>query len=217
MARRREGEVVARGDGRWMIRWSLGRDESSGRCRAKSKTIHGTRRDAERELRRIQRSRDTCEYVDPSKETLNVFLDRWLAASGSRVSPRTLEGYRWLLRRYVRPKLGSLRLVRIRPLDVQALVNELEKSLSPRTVRLAYTPLSSALKQAVKWGLLHRNPAAYVDLPRQERSEMLALTAEQVATLRAKLEGDRYAALFDLHARHWLPPRRGAGVALAGS
>ena len=156
---RREGEVVARGDGRWMIRWSLGRDESTGRYRAKSKTIHGTRRDAERELRRIQRSRDTGEYVDPSKETLNVFLDRWLTASGSRVSPRTLEGYRWLLRRYVRPTLGSLRLVQIRPLYVQALVNGLEKSFSPRTVRLACTILGAALKQAVKWGVLHRNPA----------------------------------------------------------
>ena len=118
MARRREGEVVARGPGRWMIRWSVGLDESTGRYRAKSKTVRGTRRDAEKELRRIQRTRDEGLYVEPSRETLNAFLDRWLETSASRLSPRTLVDYRWLLKTYVRPHLGHLRLEQIRPRDV---------------------------------------------------------------------------------------------------
>ena len=215
MAQRREGEVIARGERRWMIRWSLGRDEATGRYRAKTKTIRGTRRDAERELRRIQRSRDTGGYCEPSKETLNAFLDRWLESSGSRVSPRTLADYTWLLKRYVRPHLGHFRLEQIRPLDVQEMLGALEKqttiygqgrkgeenkparTLSPRTIRLAHAILGSALKQAVRWELLHRNPADYVDLPRQERREMQALTAEQVATLREQLAVDSYAPLFD--------------------
>ena len=117
----------------------------------------------------------------------------------------------------MRPKLGSLRLVQVRPLDVQALVNELEKSLSPRTVRLAYTPLSSALKRAVKWGLLHRNPAAYVDLPRQERREMLALTSEQVATPACGACRRPLCSALRLPTWNRLPPRRGVGAALAGS
>ncbi len=87
MARRqrREGEVVPRGPRRRLIRWSLARDERTGRYRAKSKTIHGTRRDAERELQKLT--------------TLDVqsMIDGMAARAGRALSPRTHQ----LTRRYL--------------------------------------------------------------------------------------------------------------------
>ena len=140
MAQRREGEIVPRGPGRYMIRWPVDRDEKTGRPRAKSKTIRGARRDAERELRKVLRSRDTGDYVEPSKTTLNTYLDDWLeSAARPKVATRTYEDYRYMLKHYVRPILGAQRLDSLRPLDVQGLIGQLVKQgLSPRTVRIAH-------------------------------------------------------------------------------
>ena len=198
-----------------MIRWSLGRDESSGRYRAKSKTIHGTRRDAERELRRIQRSRDTGEYVEPSQMTLDAYLDNWLeSAARPKVATRTYEDYRYMLKRYVRPILGARRLDSLRPLDVQKLIGELEgRGLSPRTVRIAHGILKSALAQAVRWQMLARNPAADADLPKGQKTEMSALSRDEVARFRKAAKGSRRAVLFDFALATGMRPSEYLGLA----
>ena len=54
----------------------------------------------------------------------------------------------------------------------------LERNLSPRTIRYTHTILSNSLKQAVRWNRIYRNPAELVDLPRQEKKEMQALSQE---------------------------------------
>ena len=53
--------------------------------------------------------------------------------------------------------------------------------LSSRSVRAVHTILSSALKQAVKWGMLAVNPATACELPRKDRNEMRAMDAEEDA------------------------------------
>jgi len=55
------------------------------------------------------------------------------------------------------------------------------RPLSPRTVRYAHAILTSALKQAVAWGLIPRNPAQFVELPKQTREEMNACPQKWLA------------------------------------
>jgi len=71
-----------------------------------------------------------------------------------------------------------------------------DRGLSPRVVRYTHAVLSSALKHAVRTEMLHRNPASMVDLPRQERKEMQAMTPEQAGQLLAAVKDTRFAALF---------------------
>ena len=198
-----------------MIRCSLGRDESTGRYRAKAKTIHGTRRDSERELRRIQRSRDTGEYVEPSRMTLDAYLDKWLETSARpKVTTRTADDYEYMLAHYVRPALCNLRLDSLRPLDVQRLVNQLvRRGLSPRTVRIAHRTLKSALAQAVRWQMLARNPAADVDLLKGRKTEMRALSRDEVTRFREAAKGNSWAALFDFALATGMRPSEYLGLA----
>ena len=100
---RRDGQVIRRGDRKFLIRWPLG--EVNGKRRSKSKTIRGTKRDADRELRQIMRARDLGEYVEPSKRTLDELLDTWLESSTYRVSGRTLRDVNVCARSYF--ALGS--------------------------------------------------------------------------------------------------------------
>src|SRR5262249_30401424 len=64
--------------------------------------------------------------------------------------------------------------------DIQALYSQMQqRNLSARVVRYTHAVLSSALKQAVRWGMLYRNPAELVRLPRQQRKEMRALSPKE--------------------------------------
>jgi integrase len=72
------------------------------------------------------------------------------------------------------------------------------RPLSARTVRYTHAVLTSAFKQAVKWGLLPRNPAALVELPKQARKEMSALSPDEAARFVAACDGDRWGIVFKL-------------------
>jgi hypothetical protein len=77
-----------------------------------SQTFHGTKRDAQKELRRLIRSTDTGEHVTPDKITLGQWIERWLAAGAPgrkqrQVGRRSLERYEEMLRCHVVPTLGA--------------------------------------------------------------------------------------------------------------
>ncbi|MEN3332070.1 MAG: integrase [Blastocatellia bacterium] len=72
------------------------------------------------------------------------------------------------------------------------------RGLSARTVRYTHVVINSAFKQAVKWRMLSRNPSAFVDLPRQARKEMQALSPEEAGRFLEAAAEDRYGVLFTL-------------------
>ena len=81
-------------------------------------------------------------------EDLDVgdYLRQWLAHVAGRVRPKTLDGYRGLIRLYASPGLGSLLLIELGPLQVQGLYSEmLERGLSAGTVVNMHLVLTQAL------------------------------------------------------------------------
>ncbi len=105
----------------------------------------------------------------------------WLeSAARPRVSERTADGYAALLKRYVRESLGQKRLDNLQPLDIQKIYGEmLERGLSARIIRHTHSVLHNALKQAVKWNLLQRNPAGLVELPKVSHVERRVLMPDE--------------------------------------
>ena len=182
---RPEGQIRKRGEGRYQIICFDGYDQNGVR-RYKAETVGGTLKEANRRKREILRSRDHGEYVEPSKETLDQYLDRWLQSVAQRLAGRTLEDYRWALKKYICPRIGRRRLQKLTPLDIQGVVDDLGTLVGPRTVRLAIAPLGAALKQAVKWGKLSRNPASYIDLPKTKRPDHVAFDLDELERFRAE-------------------------------
>jgi integrase len=195
---RKAGQLIQRGDRRWMVRVYLGVDPKTNRRRYYNRFIRGSKKDAQRFLNGVLRDNDLGAFVEPSEQTLGDYLTEWLeTAARPRLGDRTFQEYTNLLRRYVRPGLDSYLLCRVEPLVIQNLYAKmLDRGLSARTVRYVHAVLNSALKQAVKWRKLARNPAQFVDLPRQKRKEMKSLTrAETTAFLKA-CGADRYGLVF---------------------
>ena len=101
------GQLVQRGERSWYVRVFLGR-AANGQRKFHNKTIHGTKKDAQRYLNAVLRELDLGTFVEPSAQTLSLYLDHWLqAAARPRVSLRTADGYEALLRRYILPALGN--------------------------------------------------------------------------------------------------------------
>jgi integrase len=171
------GQIYKRGERTWQVRIFIGRS-ASGKQIFHRKTIHGTKRDAERYLVAAKREMDLGIFVEPTTISLNEYLDRWLRdAARPRVSRRTADGYADLLARYIKPALGHKPLDKLQVLDIQKVYGEmLSRGLSARLVRHAHSALHNALKQAVKWGLLSRNPSDLVELPKVPHKERRVLS-----------------------------------------
>ena len=130
-----------------------------------------------------------------SGEELSVgdYLREWLAHVAGRVRPKTLDGYRGLIRLYASPGLGTLRLVEVGPLEVQGLYSELlGQGLSAGTVVNLHLVLTQALGQAERWGLITRNPVASAQPPRPRRPEPTIVDPQMAEGLLAESAGTRF-------------------------
>jgi len=188
------GHIRQRSPGSFELRYSLGTDPATGKRKIATATVRGTRKDAEKELRRLLRSLDTGEHVDPNRVTVREWLATWLGAVRSEVAPKTHERYGEIVNHFLAPALGNLQLAKLAPVHIQEAYNRWAASgrrdgkpggLSPQTRRHIHRILSTALTRAVEQQLLARNPCDVFKkrLPKVERREMVTLTAEQSARL----------------------------------
>ena len=111
--------------GSWEVRYNLGTDPATGKRRGATITVRGKRRDAEKELRRLLRTLDTGEHVDPCRMTVRQWLERWLAAVQQEVAPKTYERYSEIVKFFLMPGLGNLQLTKLGATHIQAVYNDL--------------------------------------------------------------------------------------------
>src|ERR1051325_9424910 len=130
------GQIIKRGEKTWIVRIFQGRDEN-GKRHYLNKTIHGTKKNAEKYLTAKLRDKDLGINIEPASESLAKYLDKWLETSVKpRVRSRTYDDYVSLMARYVREPLGATKLADLRPLDIQKVYQSMqERDLSPRVVR----------------------------------------------------------------------------------
>jgi integrase len=179
------------------LKFDLGTDPLTGKRTTRYHSIKGTKRDAQAELTRLMAAADSGNYVDPSKETLAGFLDRWERDwAAINVSPKTLERYRELLKHHVRPHLGAVRLQKLRPVNLSELYAKLVREgrgeafgLSARTVGHVHRVLHKALVVAAEWELITQNPADVAKPPPAAAAEIEILTEDQVRDVLRSLHG----------------------------
>jgi integrase len=214
MARRANGEgsIYHRSDGRWVAELSY-EDENGIK---KRRTVYGrTQAEARGKLKDARQRLEAGEPVKDATMTLADWLDQWVA-KGLEASDRsrsTKDLYKVMVNAHLKPTLGAIKLEKLRPSDVEALiVAKRGEKLAASTIRTMYSVLRGALEVAVRDGLVRRNVAALVKRPASERTEAVYLTAEQAQALLATIAGDRLEALYRLMLATGL--RRGEALAL---
>ncbi len=201
------GHITKRGKDSYTIVLNLGRDPSTGKRKQQWVSVKGTKKDAEKRLSELLSHIDNGSYIKPYKTTLAEFLERWLKDYAyANLAPRTAEGYETIIRQHLIPKLGSIPLIRIKPEHIQKYYAETlangrcdgKGALNPLTVRHHHMTLHSALKCAVKWGLLVRNPVDAIDAPRATHTEMKVMSEEDLNRFLEVVRPTPYYALFYL-------------------
>jgi hypothetical protein len=196
------GHIRERSPGSWELRYSLGRDPATGKRCIATATVRGRRRDAEKELRRLLRTLDLNEHVEPSRMTVQEWLMAWLQAIRQEVSPKTHERYSEIVINFLIAELGALPIAKLAPVHISAAYMQWATEgrrdgkpggLSPQTRRHIHRILKAALGRAVEQQVIARNPADMLTrhLPKVERRKMLTLTAQEAVALLDAIKNKR--------------------------
>ncbi len=194
-----EGAIYQRkSDGRWVATLTLGYDGD----RRRRRTFYGrSRPDVVSQLKAAQRQRDDGTLPAKAERlTVAAYLQRWLQSAKRSLRPNTWRRYEQYVRLHATPALGRVALTKLEAAHLDELYTKrIDAGLSPTTVRHLHAMLHNALRQAVRQGILSRNVADLVDVPKMRPRMMTTLSSDEVR------------ALIDASASE----RLGAGVVLA--
>lgn len=184
----------------WTIVIELDKDAVSGKRHQKWLTVRGSHKDAENKLTELLRQLDTGIYIQPGKTTLADYLARWLADYVKpNLSPRGYERYESIVRLHLIPTLGNIKLPQLKSEHLQKLyAAKLSSGLAARSVKYIHVVTHKALQTAQKWGLVLRNVADGVDVPKAHRAEMLTWDESEVNQFLETAKGTSYYELFYL-------------------
>lgn len=182
-----------RPDGTWIGQVTTGYTEEG---KQKRKTVYGrTQAEALAKLAEVKQQLATGTFSD-TKLTVKDYLDQWLKEKERQVKARTAHDYRYNLDKYIIPRLGRVKLEKLTPLQVQSFLSEVADAASPDRANKCRRELLGAMKQAVKWGFIPRNPVDAVTPLKHERREMTLWTAQQAAAFLDTARPHRLYALF---------------------
>ena len=191
MARRRgnnEGCIYHRKDGRWCAQVSL-----SGR----RLTMYGkTQKECRDWVKETITKIGNGLTFQGTQVTLMKFIETWLDGKELSRRPQTVRAYRSLVQAAHSAAYGRDALAG-HPAGAFEATLPFQEGRGPgaRTVQVIHMVMHAVLKQAVKEGILGRNPADAVDRPKVEVAERKILTEEQAQQLIIATTGTRYGTL----------------------
>ncbi len=212
----RSGSLDARGKDSWRLRYRINQ-------KSFTKTVRGSKTEAQRALRQLLHAGDTGEHVTPDKMTLGQWIEHWITIGcpGNKrrreVGERTKERYAELLRYHVVPTLGGRALQHIQSTEIDDLYTKLLQKISARTAHHVHIVLGACLGGAVRTRKLSRNPMlelAKVPSP-GEADHGIALEEDELTQL---VKGFKGSMLFPIVAvAAFTGARRGEILALRWS
>ena len=186
------GSIRKRGSS-WQLAVYVGYER--GRSRYRYETVTGSRRDAERRLTQLMADVESGRLGPSRAGTLEDLASAWWDARADQLSPTTGREYRRLLDRRIIPALGTKRVDRIRPADIERYYASLRTGeapgggkLSAASIRAIHGILRSLFKAAVRWSYVATNPLREIDPPRRAKTGLAPPLPAEVAALLARAE-----------------------------
>ena len=214
----RRGSVRQSANGSWYLVVDIGHGADRRQTRRRG---FASKREAQAQLTKILGTLDQGTYVAPKRATVAEFLQQtWLPAIEHTIKPGTFESYRRNVRVHLAGRwLGRRVLQDVGPAELNALYRDLlagdeqHRALSPRSVAYIAAILHRALRDAVRWQAITRNPADASDPPRPgAKTEIQTWTATQLRTFLESIQHDRLAGCWWLLATTGM--RRGEALGL---
>jgi integrase len=139
--------------------------------------------DADRWLAKVEGVIIAGDWTDPerAKITLGDYAENWITERPG-LRPRTVELYRWLLRKHVAPHLGGVQLGRLSAAGIrQWRADRLAAGVSVSVLAKSYRLLRAVLNTAVDPDrIITRNPCRVPGADKESPEERPVLSVEQV-------------------------------------
>jgi integrase len=178
----------------WRVALSLGRDAQGKRIRKEWQFRQEA--PARAKLADLERRLDRGLPLEERRVTVAVYVDEWLVAVKPSVRSTTFAFYSTLARLH----LDDIRHLPLRALDTgdlrRLIAKRLDEGYAPRTVRGIVDVVRMMLRQAVGDGLVDRNVAELVQLPKLEQKEPSHFTTDQAWTFLDAIADDPLHSLF---------------------
>ncbi len=163
-----------------------------------------TKKDAQDALTEVLERVRTGSWADSGQLTVGEFCEQWLCGMKPTIRAKTHESYTSMLTHHVVANLGKVKLVNLKPHQISGLYADLmengscpgktPKGLSAKTVNYVHRIFKHAINDAVRWGLLTKNPVDLVDPPRTRHTEMKAWNPQEARTFVESVADDRLSA-----------------------
>jgi len=194
MARRRgnnEGSLYHRNDGLWCAQVTL---------EARRLTKYGkTQKECRDWIKETLNKIDSGLTYEGSQMTLAKFVEMWLSSKELSRRPRTVFQYRQVTSTHILPVMGGMKIKDIAPSHIKQLYAiKHEEGTGARTLQIIHAVLHCALKQAVREGLLGRNPVDAIERPKVEQIEFNIFNEEQSRQFLKEASGSTFEAVFYL-------------------
>lgn len=205
---RGDGSIRKRSDGRWEGRYTAGRNEETGKLIYKS-VLARTQAECKRQLREAVWNREhkatpltglaqetqgtSAPQMNCQEYTVAQWLQTWYDLYAKQnIRESTQIQYSYFMNQLVIPQIGEVPLSQLTGLRLQILYQDLRingrvhsqkrasSGLSPKTVRSVHMFLHAALEQAVRAGIIAKNPTMECKPPKLDRKEMKVIQPEQI-------------------------------------
>ena len=151
-----------------------------------------------------------------SGPTTAAFLERWLETRRTQLRYSTWRSYALNVRTHIVPACGMIPLKQVTTEHLNGMYADLlergrrdgKGGLHPRTVKYIHMIAKRVLNDAMKWGVIDRNPADAAEPPRiRDRHQLAVWNADELRRFLRHVEADRLYAAWLLSATTGL--RRG--------
>ena len=130
------GSLREKRSGYWEVRIDAGIDRLTGKRVQVSRSVEGTRRDAERVLNTLISKHETASVGGSTTATFGALVSAWLDQVEPDLAYQTVQGYKRLIRNHIEPALGSIKLRKLDVATLDSFYHALtKKGLAPASVR----------------------------------------------------------------------------------
>ena len=186
-----EGSIYKRSNGSWRAQISLEGKRLSFSAKTRSECVEWLRR--------------TTDLVDKGMTfqshnlILKEYLSDWFSTKKNTIKPKTAYDYARLLKNYIYPPLGNIKLKELTTHRITYFYAGMKRDgRGVRTIQIIHNILRSSLQDAVRNGIIGRNPCVGALVPKGNSHEMQVLTESQVTEFLIAAEDSHYKALYHL-------------------
>lgn len=183
------GTIVERAPGRYVVTVSAGR-RADGKRRTRSRTVRGTRQDAEVACARLAAEMGAKPNMGDCMSANEYFWGFWVPVHGRMLARSTVERYEGVWRCHIERTLGAMAAEDIGRAEVQRWASSLPTAA---TAKKAYSVLSSVLHSMYDDELVDELPLPRKPrMPRHQAPLPEAWGADEIVEAVARLRGHRF-------------------------